>query len=754
MYRFHVRAFTQPGETIALVGSLPAIGLWNPANSLRLQTSPDRYPLWWGELDRSDLGLDPSHKPQSQRLEYQYVRIGIDQHVTWESMGHNRWVPVETSSLPGWVIVEDGWWGVLPSAPYGYLAEPLSAATPPDDDSLKDGIKIVVIGSSVALGCSAWLLQGWAWHLGQALRTQYGHRLINVSEVGANVGTTIARFPKVVTPEKPDLVIIALSLGNEGLASSPPTQYRSIQRRFENGLQQLIKMTRACGAQPILGGVYPNNDYSPGHYAILRDTHQRLLDWGIPVLDWLTAVEDGQGRWQTGLYFDAAHPNSIGHRRMYEAIDLSQFELTQSTLRRTIIHPTEAHLIYQDNWGFQVGLNKVDHSLRIINPTAYPYTIAPDWQDLQTAIQTAKLAAGLYLLDQPIAATSPFLRVQDNGQIGTSLTIPATANLTFYPAFHFFMPQYSNILFYDGHLGILKMNDRRLCVINTADHEYNVQPMWQEVRMALKAMPPGVYEDLAHPDLPFRTLMIGPDGLESRVKVPAESALFLDYQCSLTERGRVAILPLGDRCAVRMLLYKLEYDGPAFPFDLTRTTNLADVADIIQNNFQDMWNPCYLSYHHEARRIYHTKWSGLSFAHEVEESDDPVNNMFPIYERMRVRYTARAQRFLYTLANCDKVLFVRTGLCDRGAVIDLMHKLADKCQGKPFRLLIISPQSSHEFRELADVIHYNLEFNPDRMYEDLGHWLHCTEVMRHILDSLGISSKNLFWCPPTPPVTS
>ncbi len=43
-----------------------------------------------------------------------------------------------------------------------------------------------------------------------------------------------------------------------------------------------------------------------------------------------------------------------------------------------------------------------------------------------------------------------------------------------------------------------------------------------------------------------------------------------------------------------------------------------------------------------------------------------------------------------------------------------------------------------------------LEFNPDLMYDDLGHWMYCTEVMRGILDSIGVSSKNLFWCPPDP----
>lgn len=445
---------------------------------------------------------------------------------------------------------------------------------------------------------------------------------------------------------------------------------------------------------------------------------------------------------------------------MYAAIDLALFHLTKAELAaNSPTQPPEELPIYQDNRGFHIFACKTANSLRLINTTPHFYTISQNWQALQTAFQAASVSAGLYIAEDQtedrasVAVLSLF--VQDNGTIET--TIPPAADLTFYPAFHFFAAQRSQILFYDGYLGILKISNspaepaHRLYVINESDHEYNIQPMWKEVRAALKTMPPGVYEDPHHADARFRTLMIGRDGLESRVKAPTQSAMVLEYKCSLLDVSRVAIIPLGDRCAVRMLLYKLEYDGPAFPFDLTRTTNLADVVDMIQNDFHDMWNPIFLHYDHDAGRIYHTQWTGLSFAHEVEDSDDPVHDMSPVYERMRIRYAARSRRFWYTLQKCDKALFVRTGLCDRGTVIDLVQKLEIKCQGKPFHLLLISPQDSDEFAHLPNVLHYNLEFNPDLMYEDLGHWLDCTEVMRGLLNSLGISCKNLFWCPPNLP---
>ncbi len=439
---------------------------------------------------------------------------------------------------------------------------------------------------------------------------------------------------------------------------------------------------------------------------------------------------------------------------MFQAIDLGHFQIDKDTLARARQQPRpQAELpIYQDYKGFHVFVRPEEKSLRVMNTSRYTYTISPDWQELQTALASnARLIPGIYVARNVPRGGLPYFWVQENGQIETAVDIPPGADLDYATAYTLFSPQGSQTLFYDGYVALLKQSDRQLYLINESDHEYNIHPMWQEVRRALKAMPAGVYQDPLHPDAPFRTLMIGPEGLESRVKAPPRSSLLLQYQCPLSGISRVAILPLGDRCAARMLLYKLQYDGPAFPFDLTRTTNLGDVADIVANDFQDMWNPAYLHYNPIEKRIYHGKWSGLSFAHEVEDDEDPVHNMFPIHERMRSRYSARAERFRYTLRHCDKALFVRTGGTHRGYVIDLMQKLEVKCQGKPFRLLLISPQPSEEFANLPNVLHYNLEFNPDRMYADAGYWLHCTEIMRQILESLGISSNNLFWCPPNPP---
>jgi lysophospholipase L1-like esterase len=489
MYRFEISAYTQTGESICLVGSTPELGLWDIVKCVHLRTNGDRYPLWWTD----EIDIEQPLSGDGERVEYKYIRLDAKGNARWESLlDTNRWIPIDPNDHSSTIIVDDGAFGYLQPYPFGYLEKP-TIKIPVNEGA--ERLKIVVIGSSVALGHKAWFLKGWVWLLAQALQQKYGHQLVNVSEVGANISRTIARFGSVVTPEQPDVVIIALSLGNEGLASCPPHERRAVQRRFESGLQQLVKMTRDIGAIPILGGVYPNGDYSQEHYWLTRDTHNRMLSWGIPILDWLAAVDDGQGRWKAGISFDPAHPNTVGHSLMYQQIDQHLFDIDKDKLAKEKQHlrqPNEFP-IYFDNAGFHVSVCMEEKRLRIVNPSQYSYTIAPYWQELQTALQSkAGLIAGIYIAKDTQPGTLPFFAVED-GAIATTINIPPSANLEYSAAFNLFSP--NNVLFYDGHLGILQADERHLWVINESDNEYNIQPMWTEVCNALKAMPSGVYED-------------------------------------------------------------------------------------------------------------------------------------------------------------------------------------------------------------------------------------------------------------------
>jgi lysophospholipase L1-like esterase len=756
MYRFQVKATTQNGETIGIVGSIPQLGSWNVAEYLPLHTSGSRYPIWW-----IDIEIDPETcaelAQKSVKLEYKYIRIDSNGKVEWESDNdENRWVPIENehiNSKNSTLIVDDIAFGSIPPFPYGYVEPPpiATASTAIKLDS-QNGLKVLVVGSSVAMGCSAWLLNGWAHQLGKILQNKFGHTLINRSQLGANISSTTDRFAAVVAAAQPDIVIISLSLANEGLIACRPHDRRAVQRRFESGLLQLIKMTEDLGAEPVIGGLYPHGDYNPEHNWLLRDTHQRMLDWGVPILDWLDVLDDGYGGWKSGISLDVGHPNTAGHRLMLDAINLDIFQLDRGQKNSWERGINQEISVYEDKYGFKIFANPEAQTLRIINNSQNIYTITPTWKELQEAL---KRKSGLtfgssYIAKNDELGTLPLLSVGLAHPIENTVNIPIGVDLRYCSSLKFFAPQNAEILYYDGNLGILKEGDRTIRIINESDQEYNIHPMWKEIRGALAAMPAGVYHDPVHPDAPFRTMMIGDRGLESRVKAPVKSTMLLHFKCKLSAVERIAILPLGDRCAARMLLYKMEYDGPAFPFDLARSTNLGDVTDMVMNDFQDMWNPNYLVYSSEEHRIRHTKWSGLSFGHEIEDSDDPINDMQPVHERMLVRYSARAKRFLYTLKHSDQILFVRTGITNRDYVLDLMDKLKIKCAEKPFRVLLISNQDPTEFTDIPNLLHYNFHFSPDWMYDSQDYWMECTQIMKGILESLDISTKNLFWCPPNP----
>lgn len=413
---------------------------------------------------------------------------------------------------------------------------------------------------------------------------------------------------------------------------------------------------------------------------------------------------------------------------------------------------TNQNYLFEDISGFQIVANENTGTLRIVNPSGYNYFITPDWQELQAALRhSTAIIPGIYLTENPPSlngsATCPlFFQVSEHSQITSKLNIPPHTERK-YVSVSKLRPEHHQTLFNDGKLVIVRINEKTLIVINQTDHEYNVQPMWDDVRKALGVMPHGFYHDNQYPDMDLRTMIIGDNGLESRVKSPPRSSLIFSYSCSLSNIDRIALIPLGHRCAVRMLLYKMEYDGPCYPFDLTRTTNLGDIADMINSGFDDMWNSQFLYYSKEDNRVYHTKWTGLSFGHEVEEWDDPLNDMTPVFQRMRRRYLARAERFWHTLNHCDQALFIRTGESERGQVMDLVEKLKARLQDKPFNVLLLSLQSSEKFHNIPNVIHRQLDFNPDQMYENHDYWWHCSGIMRDVLNSLGVSSKNLFWCP-------
>ena len=104
-----------------------------------------------------------------------------------------------------------------------------------------------------------------------------------------------------------------------------------------SGLLELVALSHSIGAHVVLGGVYPNQKYQEKEYQLLKEVHEELQSWkkkfGVEVLDFLSNVDDGSGKWKEGLYSDFIHPNDAGHELLYGNIDLSLFSSKKEKLK-------------------------------------------------------------------------------------------------------------------------------------------------------------------------------------------------------------------------------------------------------------------------------------------------------------------------------------------------------------------------------------------------------------------------------------
>ena len=183
-------------------------------------------------------------------------------------------------------------------------------------------VDVLVIGSSVAEGHCAQPGQGWAALLAAALSST-GISLANAAVAGGDTESTMMEFEDALTQVTPRADIVSLSLANEGLPwTSTPEDAAEVAERFVYGMRALAERVVAAGATPILGSVYPNDQYEGMHAQVLRRVHADLAALGWPTIDFLSALDDSHGRWRAGAAADAGHPNDTGHRLMFEAVDL------------------------------------------------------------------------------------------------------------------------------------------------------------------------------------------------------------------------------------------------------------------------------------------------------------------------------------------------------------------------------------------------------------------------------------------------
>ena len=211
--------------------------------------------------------------------------------------------------------------------------------------------RIALWGSSVPNGTGDELeLGGYTGRLRQLLEPR-GWEVLNVSRGGDNTISITPRFEpegdpdpntRYLTPVDPGYVVIALSLGNEGikrcaLGQEPGPAPRvgcspsrdgqdAISTQFLDGLQRLIKRARDNGIVPIVGLTYARGDFDEVEYAHTRKANIEINSWDVPSINLLGAIDDGYGRWARGFFPEPIHPNAAGHKEMFHAFVPTLFD--------------------------------------------------------------------------------------------------------------------------------------------------------------------------------------------------------------------------------------------------------------------------------------------------------------------------------------------------------------------------------------------------------------------------------------------
>ena len=191
-------------------------------------------------------------------------------------------------------------------------------------------INITFFGSSVCRGAGAEDNHGYGWqlfHNGAMDTTKF--KYFNASTGGDNT-IKVEKEDRILIklyPTNPDIVVIGLSLANEGLMTPQNDNGREqIVEQFRSRLLAMADSLNSLGIKPVIVNCYAQSHFNKSHYDFTKKMNQIINTWKYPSINVLGTIDDLEGKWVEGYLADPGHPNTSGHQEMSYAIVPSLFD--------------------------------------------------------------------------------------------------------------------------------------------------------------------------------------------------------------------------------------------------------------------------------------------------------------------------------------------------------------------------------------------------------------------------------------------
>lgn len=200
--------------------------------------------------------------------------------------------------------------------------------------------RIVVLGSSTSEGYYANTGNSWFDKLKTRLENE-GWSVLKRGLSGDTTTNAINRFYKDVVVFKPDICIIAFTIGNQGMNSSQPIEVKqTIAKEFKDNIFTLVMLCKQNGIVPVVADQSPTKKYDTETYNVVEDLNRDIESAGIQIINFKGAIDALLNNVPlSAAMHDDIHPNDVGHSAMYQAIPPSLFKrLAMKT--NSVQHPS------------------------------------------------------------------------------------------------------------------------------------------------------------------------------------------------------------------------------------------------------------------------------------------------------------------------------------------------------------------------------------------------------------------------------